>query len=375
MVASRSTLNVLTLNSGSSSLKYGVYATGAAAARRVASWNDRRTPDLAAASTAASAAAADAIAGGVPIDAVGYRVVFGGLDDSPALVTAALVERLTQLVSYDPLHLPGALAGIIAARNAFPSIPHVVCFDTMFFRDMPQVAQQIAIPTDEDPYLRRYGFHGLSYEYLRTAIGAALPGRSIFAHLGSGVSLAALRDGEPVETTMGFSPMGGVIMATRPGDIDPGLLLYLIEKRGLDIASLRSMLEERSGIAAISGGEGNVQTLMERRGDERAALALESFVRSVAKAIGGLATVLQGLDLLVFTGGIGEHLSPLRAAIAQPLGHLGVEIDDALNAAGSGTISTASSRVRVRVVPTDENAVIARLTHDLLCGSTDGGRH
>lgn len=374
MVPGRSTLNVLTLNSGSSSLKYRVYATDATATRRATSWNDRRTPDLGAASAAASAAAADAIAGDVPIDAVGYRVVFGGPDDRPALVTAALIERLTQLASYDPLHMPGALAGIIAARNAFPSIPHVVCFDTMFFRDMPQIAQQIAIPTDEDPYLRRYGFHGLSYEYLRTAIGAALPGRSIFAHLGSGVSLAALRDGKPVETTMGFSPMGGVIMATRPGDIDPGLLLYLIEKRGLDIASLRSMLEERSGIAAISGGEGNVQTLIERRGDERATLAVESFVRSVAKAVGGLATVLQGLDLLVFTGGIGEHLAPLRAAIARPLGHLGVEIDDALNAAGSGTISAASSKVSVRVVPTDENAVIARLSYDLLCGSVDG-RH
>jgi len=368
-------LNVLTLNSGSSSLKYGVYETDATAARRATSWNDRRTPDLGAASAAASAAAAEAIAGDVPIDAVGYRVVFGGPDDRPALVTAALIERLTQLASYDPLHIPGALAGIIAARKAFPSIPHVVCFDTMFFRDMPQIAQQVAIPTDEDPYLRRYGFHGLSYEYLRTAIGAALPGRSIFAHLGSGASLAALRDGKPVETTMGFSPMGGVIMATRPGDIDPGLLLYLIEKRGLDIASLRSMLEERSGIAAISGGEGNVQTLIERRGDERATLAVESFVRSVAKAIGGLATVLQGLDVLVFTGGIGEHLAPLRAAIARPLGHLGVEIDDALNAAGSGTISAASSTVSVRVVPTDENAVIARLSYDLLCGSIDGGRH
>lgn len=374
MVAGRSALNVLTLNAGSSSLKYGVYATDATDARRAASWDDRRTSDLGAASAAASAAAADAIAGGVPIDAVGYRVVFGGPDDRPAPVTAALIERLTQLVSYDPLHMPGALAGIIAARNAFPSIPHVVCFDTMFFRDMPQIAQQIAIPTDEDPYLRRYGFHGLSYQYLRTALGAALPGRSIFAHLGSGASLAALRDGAPVETTMGFSPMGGVMMATRPGDIDPGLLLYLIEKRGLDVASLRSMLEERSGIAAISGGEGNVQTLIERGGDERAMLAVESFVRSIAKAIGGLATVLQGIDLLVFTGGIGEHLAPLRAAIAARLGHLGVELDDARNAAGSGRISAAASRVLVRIVSTDENAVIARLTYDLLCGSTDA-RH
>ncbi len=373
MVLGRRALNVLTFNAGSSSLKYRVYATDATGARRVASWNDRSATDAGAAAVAASAAAADAAAAGLSIDAVGYRIVFGGPDDRPAVVTPALLERLRAFVPYDPLHMPGALAGIIAARNAFPSIPHVVCFDTMFFRDMPQIAQRIAIPTDEDPYLRRYGFHGLSYEYLRTEIGAALPARSIFAHLGSGASLAALRDGEPVETTMGFSPMGGVIMATRPGDIDPGLLLYLIEKRGLDIASLRSMLEERSGIAAISGGESNVRTLIERSEDERAALAVASFVRSVAKAIGALATVLQGLDLLVFTGGIGEHLAPLRAAIARPLGHLGVEIDDALNAAGAATISAASSKVGVRVLPTDENAVIARLSYDLLRGSSDGG--
>ncbi len=373
MVASRNALNILTLNAGSSSLKYGIYATDAATARRVAQWNDRAAADLDAAAAAASAAAADAVAAGLPIDAVGYRIVFGGPDDRPALVTPALVERLRALVSYDPLHLPGALAGITAARDVFPAIPHVVCFDTAFFRDMPPIAQRVAIPTDDDPYLRRYGFHGLSYEYLRNAIGAALPGRSIFAHLGSGASLTALRDGEPVDTTMGFSPMGGIIMATRPGDIDPGLVLYLMEKRGLDAAALRTMLEERSGLAALSGGEGNLRTLIERRGDERAALAIESFVRSIAKAIGGLATVLHGLDELVFTGGLGEHLAPLRASVMEPLRHLGIEIDDALNAAGAATISTASSQVRVRVIPTDENAVIARLSYDALRGP-DGGR-
>ncbi|HVA29499.1 MAG TPA: hypothetical protein VNF68_15055 [Candidatus Baltobacteraceae bacterium] len=357
------------MNSGSSSLKYGIYTVDESGPHGVASWSARVAPDVDAASRAASGAVAQAVAGNLPIDAVGHRIVFGGPDDLPALVTPSLLGRLTRLSSCDPLHMPSALTCIAAARKALPAIPHVVCFDTMFFRNLPQLARALPIPTGEDPLLRRYGFHGLSYEYLRTAIGTALPSRSILAHLGSGASLAALRDGEPIETTMGFSPMGGVIMASRPGDIDPGLLLYLMEQRGLSIAALRSLLEQQSGLRALSGGEGDLRKLLERSDDDRAVIAVESFVRSVAQAIGGLATLLSGLDSLVFTGGIGEHLAPIRAAIARPLRHLGVEIDETKNAAGSSTISAASSGVAVHVIPTDENATIARLSYALLRGT------
>jgi acetate kinase len=359
-------VNILTLNSGSSSLKYGIYTVTENGCECAATWNEPTKPGSDAAAIAEGHAAAQVNASGVPIDAVGHRIVFGGEHDGPALLTKPLMERLSRLASCDPLHMPGALACISAAQKAFPSVPHVVCFDTAFFRDMPKIARLLPVPTDDDPDFRRYGFHGLSYEYLRTILGSELRSRCIFAHLGSGASLAALRNGHPVDTTMGFSAMSGLIMATRPGDIDPGVLLHLMESANLDVTTLRSVLEKRSGLAAISGGEGDVRALLVRRNDARARLAIDAFVQSVAKHIGALATVLGGIEQIVFTGGIGEHLPAIRSSVAQSLQHLGVELDEDENALGSEIISAAVSSVDVRVIPTDENMTIARRSYEVL---------
>lgn len=359
-------MNIFTLNAGSSSLKYGIYTITAERQECVASWDEPTLSNATDTGTAANQAAARVNGSGLSIDAVGHRIVFGGPKDEPTLVTPALLERLSGLTMYDPLHMPSALRYLAAAQTSFPSLPHVVCFDTAFFRDLPEIAKQLSIPTSGDPFFRRYGFHGLSYEYLQLALGKELQSRCIFAHLGSGASLAALRDGRPIDTTMGFSSMGGVLMATRPGDLDPGALLYLIQKDGLDEASLRSILEERSGLVAISGSEGSVRALLDRHGDGRADLAIAAFVRSIAKHIGALATVLRGVDQLVFTGGIGEHLAPIRTGIAQSIQHLGVELDENKNAADAEIISSEASSVDVRVIATDENMSIARHTYDIV---------
>jgi acetate kinase len=300
---------------------------------------------------------------------VGHRVVHGGPNHvAPACVDDALVADLQALVPLAPLHLPAAIAGIEAVRVRFPKLPQVACFDTAFHRTMPEVARRLPLPdaiTREG--VRRYGFHGLSYEYVMSTLGDAPPSRIVIAHLGNGSSLVAVKDGKAIDTTMGFTPSGGVMMGTRTGDLDPGVLVYLLREKKLSADALEDLVERKSGLAAI-GGVSDVKTLLTRAAtDERARLALSMFAYSVRKAIGAFAAALGGIDLLIFTGGIGEHAAAVRADIAAGLEHLGVQLDPRRNEGANGddaragtVINIDGGRCAVRVVATDEDLVIAR---------------
>lgn len=332
-------MKILTLNLGSSSLKYALYDASEQALAVAKEGEVATAPDPASARGAARAVLEQLETAGDAIDAAGHRVVFAGNEDQPAIVSDELLARLHALESLDPLHLPGALAIVDEVRSRLPQARNVACFDTAFFRDLPHEARVLPIPGG-DPLLRRYGFHGLSYESAVHAIGGELRSRTVIAHLGNGASAAALIDGVPIDTTMGFSPLGGLIMSTRPGDLDPGVLLYLLERGHTDAAGLRDMLERRSGLRALSGGESDLRQLGERS-DDTAAFAVEMFVRSASKAIAALAAVLGGLEMLVFTGGIGEHNDAVRNAIASRTAFINRETE-------------------VRVVKSDENRAIAR---------------
>lgn len=359
-------MNVLTFNAGSSSLKYGIYAIESGGARRLVTRTVSMEPTVSGAKATVASVLSREVWPDIPFDAIGHRMVFGGPDDVPAFATPVLFARLERFQPLDPLHLPVALAIVRAVCDEFADVPSVVCFDTEFFRELPDRARVIPIQSDESPPLRRYGFHGLSYEYIRAKMGCELGRRSIVAHLGSGASVAALNDGKPVECTMGFSTLGGIVMATRPGDLDPGVLLYLLESGRKNVAELRRLLEERSGVRALSGGEADLRVLLERSGDARAATAVDVFCTSVAKAIGAFAAVLGGLDTLVFTGGVGEHLAPIRSSIVRRFEHLGMELDREANDHHADVVSLPTSRVVVRVVATDENATVATATASLV---------
>lgn len=335
-------MNVLSLNLGSSSLKYAVHdVSDDGGSRSIMSDDVATSYEPAAAQNAAAAAISHALSVAGSIDRVGYRIVFGGNDDAPAPVTPEIIARLEGLQSLDPLHVPGALAVIREAQQKLPDALHVVCFDTAFFRSIPKTARALAIPSG-DPLLRRYGFHGLSYDSVCATLGAEMQPRTIVAHLGNGASLAALDHGRPIDMTMGFSPLSGIIMSTRPGDVDAGAILYLLERSRVSVAELRDMLETRSGLRALSGGEGDLRQLCERK-DEDAAFAVEMFVRSVAKAVSALAVELGGLDLLVFTGGVGEHNARIRDGVMSRVQFL-------------------NRNLSVRVVNSDENLAVARNT-------------
>ena len=300
---------------------------------------------------------------------VGHRVVHGGANHvAPARVDDALVTELKALVPLAPLHMPAAIAGIQAVSARFSELPQVACFDTAFHRTMPDIARRLPLPDAIDREgVRRYGFHGLSYEYVMSTLGDAPPSRIVIAHLGNGSSLVAVKDGKAVDTTMGFTPAGGVMMGTRTGDLDPGVLVYLLREKNLSADALEGLVERKSGLAAI-GGVSDVKTLLTRASsDDRARLALSMFAYSVRKAIGAFAAVLGGIDLLIFTGGIGEHAAAVRADIGAGLEHLGIRIDSRRNEGANGdheragtVISVDDSRCTVRVVATDEDLVIAR---------------
>ncbi len=306
----------------------------------------------------------------VKIDAVGHRLVYGGAaHEAPERVSDALVTSLTALVPFDPLHMPDALATIREIEAVSPALPQVVCFDTAFHRRMPAVAQRLPLPRELwSEGIRRYGFHGLSYESIVRGLGeAGVRGRMIVAHLGNGASLAAMRDGKPMDTTMGLSPLGGIMMGTRPGDLDPGVLLHLLREHRYTLAELDQVLNRQSGLLGVSKISADVRMLLDRKDDEPpAAEAIELFVYLAKKAIGALAAVLDGVDTLVFTGGIGEHAVSVRSEIAQGLAYLGVELDPKRNAAGAPVISADGSGVVVRVIPTKETLMVARHTWDVL---------
>lgn len=306
--------------------------------------------------------------------AVGHRVVHGGADHvRPARVTPALVEALTRLTSLAPLHEPHNLEPIRIISRLRPELAQIVCFDTAFHHTMPAVARRFGLPRDlEVAGIRRYGFHGLSYEFisceLRKVAPALAAGRVVVAHLGNGASLCALRDGKSIDTTMGFTALDGLVMGTRCGSLDPGVVLYLQEDRGLTVKQVGDLLYHHSGLLGVSGGiASDMRTLLASE-DPHAAEAVDLFVFRIAREIGALVSSLGGLDGLVFTAGIGEHASAIRAAVCERLTWLGVKIDTAANGEAKSVIGTAASCVDVRIIPTDEERMIAGHTLQIITG-------
>jgi acetate kinase len=305
-----------------------------------------------------------------PFDAVGHRLVNGGPNHwRPQRITPKLIRTLHATIPLAPLHLPTELKIISAMTAKRPGTPQVACFDTAFHRRMPELAQRLPLPRAFwNEGLRRYGFHGLSYEYIVGKLGpAAKMQRVIIAHLGSGASLAAVHGDHSIETTMGFTPTSGVIMGTRSGDLEPGVPLYLIRERRYDAARLERLVDCESGLLGISGTTSDMKTLLRtRRRDPRAREAVAMFCYSVRKQIGALSAVLGGLDMLVFTGGIGERAAAVRAEICRGLAHLGVRVAGDRNRAHAEWISAPRSACSVRVLATNEELMIARHTRAAL---------
>jgi acetate kinase len=317
--------------------------------------------------------------GGDRIVAVGHRVVHGGQAyAAPVVIDARVIAELDRLVPLAPLHQPHNLAAIRAVAASSPDLPQVACFDTAFHRTQPPVAQALALPRElTDGGVHRYGFHGLSYEYIASALPGVAPEvaarRVVVAHLGNGASLCAMERGRSVATTMGFSALDGLVMGTRPGTLDPGVLLYLMAQRGMDARALETLLYNRSGLLGVSGVSSDMRELLASQ-DPRAREAVDLFVYRIARELGSLAAALGGLDALVFTAGIGEHASEIRARVCRDARWLGVRLDEAANRAGGPRISSADAAVSAWVIPTDENLMIARHTAGLLTAPRDGSR-
>jgi acetate kinase len=301
---------------------------------------------------------------------VGHRVVHGGPRYTRAeRITPELIDTLIQISPLDPDHLPGEIALINAFLHWLPGAPQVACFDTAFHHDMPRVAQQLPVPRRyEAAGVRRYGFHGLSYTFLvgelaRIAGQEVARGRLVLAHLGSGASMAAVRDGKCVDTTMGFSPTAGLVMGTRTGDLDPGFLLYLLRREHMTAERIAELVNRQSGLLGVSGASPDMKDLLDRESsDPQAAEAVELFCYQAAKYAAAMAVAAGGLDTLVFSGGIGERAAPVRERICARLRCLGVNIDSGRNAVAAPVISPEGSPVTVRVIPTDEEITIARQT-------------
>jgi acetate kinase len=385
---------ILAVNAGSSSLKFALFGadgtepatargeiTDLAAAPHLLAHDavksillDTQLPaglaDPFAAALNALLAFAESHLGGLGLAAVGHRIVHGGADHVvPALITPKLLTELVALTPLDPLHMPHSLAPIHAVAKARPGLTQAACFDTAFHHTLPPVARRVAVPRAwELEGVRRYGFHGLSYEFIAGQLAERAPalatGRVIVAHLGSGASLCALRHGASIATTMGFSALDGLVMATRCGSLDPGVILYLLRK-GLSAADIEDMLYRHSGLLGVSGLSDDLRVLM-ASDDPRASEAVELFTYRIATEAGGLASALGGLDGLVFTAGIGEHSASIRGAVCDRLAWLGVRLDQHANSGQPGRISSPDSAVEVWVIPTDEEAVIADHTRRLL---------
>jgi len=391
---------ILVVNAGSSSLKFSLFRTGTEAleltARGLIDGLGTRprlaVKDGAGASlearelpVAEARDAKDAVvlagdwlraqfAAGAPLLAVGHRVVHGGPEFSrPLLVDAPVLAALERLVPLAPLHQPHNLAAIRTLLETRPEVPQVACFDTAFHRGHPQLADLYALPwAYYEAGVRRYGFHGLSYEYIAATLPQVAPaiadGRVIVAHLGSGASICALRAGASVDSTMGFSALDGLPMGTRPGALDPGVLLYLVGERGMTAAVLEKLLYKESGLLGISGVSNDMRVLLESS-EPRARLAVDFFVYRVAREIGALAAVLGGVDGLVFTAGVGENSAEIRARIVEACAWLGVALDADANRRGGPRISPEGSAVSAWVVPTNEELMIARHTLALVEGA------
>ena len=402
---------ILVLNSGSSSLKAGLFVPdtdkaanfagerpillaqasgigqgGGTLSIRDASGRELARSDHALGSQeeafeAIAAALREHARSGDPV-AVGHRIVHGG----PKLrqhtrLTPGVLETLDQSVHFAPLHLPGSLALVRRAEALYPQAVQVACFDTAFHRTMPAIAKALPIPREYAAEgVERFGFHGLSYESLVAQLrseAAPLPDRIVMAHLGSGSSLCAVRRGRSVDTTMSLTPSGGILMATRSGDIDPGSLFFMARTGRLSIDELEALVNHQSGLVALGEGTGDMQQLEKAMADpeadpkqrEAATLAFQSFAVAIAKAVSALVISLRGLDLLVFTGGIGEHSAALRASVVDYLAPYGFRLDQAANAAHASAIGAVNSKVTLRILPAQEDLLIASHTRSLCAAS------
>ena len=299
--------------------------------------------------------------------AVGHRVVHGGEEfGAPVRVDAAVLAQLERLVPLAPLHQPHNLAPMRVIAERAPTLPQVACFDTAFHRTQETLTRAFGLPPEiTDRGVRRYGFHGLSYEYIAGAFPrfdpAAARGRVVVAHLGNGASMCAIRAGKSVATTMGFTALDGLLMGTRAGALDPGVVLYLLDELKMDARSIEKLLYHQSGLLGVSGVSSDMRTLLSRD-DARSRFAIELFCYRVRRELGSLAAALDGIDAIVFTGGIGEHAAPIRARICRDAAWLGVEIDETANAVGGPRISAEHSGVSAWVMATDEESMIARHT-------------
>jgi acetate kinase len=305
--------------------------------------------------------------------AAGHRVVHGGMRfTQPTLVTPEVIDELAALVPLAPLHQPHNLAPIRALAQLRPDLPQVACFDTAFHHTAPEQAQAFALPHDITARgVRRYGFHGLSYEYIATRLPEVAPaaarGRTVVAHLGNGASMCALREGRSIASTMGFTAVDGLVMGTRCGSVDAGVILYLMDELKMDTRAVEDLIYKRSGLLGVSGISSDMRTLLASE-DPRARFAVELFIYRIGRELGSLAAALEGVDALVFTGGIGERAVPIRERACRQAGWLGLELDPAANGADGPRISADGSRVAAWVIPTDEELMIARHTFDLLQG-------
>jgi acetate kinase len=375
---------LLVLNAGSSSVKFSLYGLEADAPRRELKGQIEGLPEAAHFSAPgaerrwreplAHEQATDFLIEwierrieGRRLAAVGHRVVHGGTHyASPVRVDAALLAELEALVPLAPLHQPHNLAAIRRLAALRPGLAQVACFDTAFHRGQAEVAQAYALPQElAREGVHRYGFHGLSYEYIAQALpevdARAAAGRTVVAHLGNGASMCALRAGASVATTMGFTALEGLPMGTRCGSLDPGVLLWLMDEKRMDARAIEDLLYHRSGLLGVSGVSGDMRTLL--ASDAPAArAAIELYVYRIGRELGSLAAALGGLDALVFTAGIGEHAAPVRARVCRDAAWLGLELDEAANEAGGPRLSSAASRVSAWAIPTDEELMIARHT-------------
>ena len=386
---------VLSINGGSSSIKFALYPAGEPLTRGLHGTVDRiglngtdltfQSPGVREKNSLSIAAPDHKSAAAFLIHwldehkvfesagAVGHRVVQGMQHSAPELVTEKLLDELRAFSPYDPEHLPSEIELIEAFHQCRPKLPQVVCFDTAFHRTMPRVARMLPIPRRyEAKGVQRYGFHGLSYAYLMeelTRLGdpAAKAGRVILAHLGNGASMAAVRDGRSIDTSMSFTPTSGLVMSARSGDLDPSLGPYLARTEQMSPQQFFEMVNHESGLRGVSEIGSDMRDLLAAEAhDVRAAEAVAWFCYQAKKWIGGFAAALGGLDTLVFAGGIGENAPAVRARVCDGLGFLGIEIDDSRNAASAGVISTDAGRVRIRVIRTDEELMLARSVRRVL---------